>query len=42
MELSKVCRDGCRAGEYIRLSKVSNIVPLLALRPIPEDMSVIG
>lgn len=42
MELNEVFRDCCRAGEYVKLTKVGSIVPILARRPIPEEASLTG
>ena len=41
MEL-KVCRDCGRAREYIKLTKVDNIVPVLTLNLIPEEVPIIS
>lgn len=40
MELSKVYRHCHRAWEYMKLTEVGNIVPVLAVRPIPKEVSV--
>lgn len=42
MKLNKVSRDCCRACESIKLTEVGNIIPILALIPIPKEVSVIG
>ena len=38
----KKVTEACSTGEYIELSKVGNVVPILALRSILEEVSDMG